>query len=57
MTKELSPEQLAMQTYSQYSKYVQEKLDKRFGKNEHADLCQMYIEGVPVTEAIKKMEE
>ncbi|MNQ73419.1 hypothetical protein D3C85_881480 [compost metagenome] len=51
------PEQIAMQTYSQYSKYVQERLDKKFSENEHAALCQMYIEGVPVGTAIKKMEK
>lgn len=53
----MTPEQIAMQSYSQYSKYVQEKLNKRFGENEHAALCQMYINGCPVKDAVKKMEK
>lgn len=60
MTKsknELSTEQLAQQSYSKYSAYVQEKLDKKFGENEHAALCQMYINGTPAIEAVKKMEK
>lgn len=57
MTKQLSPEQLAHSSYSMYSAYVTKSLDRKLTEKEYSKLMDDYINSVPVTNAVKKLEK
>lgn len=55
---EKTKEQLAMNSYMSYAAYVKQALDRdSFTEKEQSKLCQMYITGVPVEQAVIKMKE
>ena len=57
MTKQLSPEQLAMQSYIKYTSYIKVALDRGLTGKEYSKAMEFYISGCPVKEAVNKMEK
>lgn len=57
MTKQLSPEQLALSSYIKYTAYAINALDRKLTKEEYSKLMYSYVNGVPVKDAVNKLED
>ena len=52
-----TPEHLALSSYIKYTEYAINALDRKLTKEEYSKLMESYVNGVPVKDAVNKLEE
>lgn len=54
--KEISLEKLALSSYVKYTAYTINALDRKLSKEEYSKLMDSYVNGIPVKDAVNKLE-
>lgn len=55
--KEISLEKLALTSFVKYTTYTINALDRKLSKEEYSKLMDSYVNGVPVKDAVNKLED